>query len=203
MTNYTMVCTPVTSTQAETASPLMTELSDEQLIARICKHDRAAFSCFLSRHLDAIHAYLYRLTGSRADADDLAQDTFLRVWRKANTFKPGRATVGTWLHRIAHNLCIDEFRKQRPGADVALDELVDPAAEPTSDYGHRDDLARLNVAMMELPESQRSALTLCQIQGFSNQDAADIMGIGVRALESLLARARRRLKRELSEQTHE
>jgi RNA polymerase sigma-70 factor (ECF subfamily) len=209
VTSYAMVCVPDTNAPTDTTKAPRAELSDEQLMARIRKRDQAAFSCLLNRHLNAIHAYLFRLTGSRTDADDLSQDTFLRVWRKAASFKPGRAKLTTWLHRIAHNLFVDEYRRQLRAqppnhavdTDPALDEIADPRADHASLSEHREQLADLNRALMALPEGQRSALTLCQIQGFSNLEAADIMAVSVRALESLLARARRRLKNELSEHT--
>jgi RNA polymerase sigma-70 factor (ECF subfamily) len=192
---------PRTTGRGKTTGATVSALSDEQLMARICRHDQEAFTCLLSRHLTPIHAYLFRLTGSRADADDLSQETFLRVWRRAASFKPGRVKLATWLHRIAHNLWVDLYRKQRRGVEVALDEVAEPVAEQPYGPAHGETLAHLNTALMALPESQRSALALCQIRGFSNQDAANIMGVGVRALESLLARARKRLKNELSEHT--
>jgi len=194
-----MACGPDTSTPADTTADSVAELSDDRLIARVAERDQEAFAGLLGRHLDAIHGYLYRLTGSQADADDLSQETFLRVWQKASTFKQGRVKLSTWLHRIAHNLCVDEFRKRRPIGEVEPDQLA--ASNPGQETGLalQQSTAQLKAALQGLPESQRSALVLCQLQGFSNQEAAEILGIGVRALESLLARARRRLKNELCE----
>jgi RNA polymerase sigma-70 factor (ECF subfamily) len=193
-----MACVPDTDGTAETSDRTVGELSDEQLISRIRRRDQAAFACYLGRHLDTVHGYLYRLTGSRADADDLSQDTFLRVWRKAATYKPGRVKPSTWLHRIAHNLCVDQFRK-RARASTETYATADESAPPPADLEARQAIERLNTAMHDLPESQRSALLLCQVQGFSNLEAASILGISVRALESLLARARRTLKAELAD----
>ncbi len=197
-----MVCVPDTTTaKTDNAGPAAARLSDERLIARIRKHDQEAFSCLLHRHLNAVHGYLFRLTGSRADADDLAQETFLRVWQKAATFKPGRVKLATWLHRIAHNLCIDEFRKQRKRADVVLEDIADTTADQATRHARSETLEHLNKELMALPEAQRCALALCPIQGFSNSQAADILGVSVSALESLLARGRRQLKKKLSEHT--
>lgn len=203
MTSYATACVPDTTETVESSQRSPRERSDEQLMARVCKHDQEAFTCLLGRHLNAVHAYLYRLTGSRADADDLSQETFLRVWQKASTFKPGRVKLSTWLFRIAHNLCIDQFRKRLPSDDVELDEIADPAADQASELLNRRKLERLNIALQGLPEAQRSAIVLCQVQGFSNLEAAEILGVGVRALESLLARARRRLKKQLPESPDE
>lgn len=163
----------------------------------IAGQDQAAFSHLLTRHLDSVHRYLYRLAGSAADADDLAQETFLRVWLNAHTYQAGRVAVTTWLHRIAHNVCVDELRRRR--SKTSFEE----AAEPTSDERNPDQanerLKLLHAALSSLPEAQRSALVLSRIQGFSNQDAARIMNISVHALESLLARARRKLRVRLAE----
>ncbi|MCZ6710706.1 MAG: sigma-70 family RNA polymerase sigma factor [Gammaproteobacteria bacterium] len=201
--SYATACAPGTPRQVEAIHSRLSELSDDGLMARIRHHDQEAFACLLARHLNPVHAYLYRLTGSRADADDLSQDTFLRVWRKAASFKPGRVKLTTWLHRVAHNLCVDDFRKRRTHAVVSLDEppagFEEEAVHPAIQDADCENLELVNIALMRLPESQRSALVLCQIQGFSNHEGAEILGISVSALESLLARARRRLKNELPE----
>ena len=196
-----MVCVPDTTERVELTNPALSELSDEMLIARICKRDHTAFTDLLGRHLNSVHGYLLRLSGSRVDADDMSQETFLRVWQKASTFRPGRVKLTTWLHRIAHNVCVDEFRKHRNDVGVDPDELADGAVDQFSRRAQDETLEHLNRALTALPEGQRSALVLCQIQGFSNLEAATILNVSVRALESLLARARRRLKKELSEHT--
>lgn len=178
-------------------------MTDEQLIARVSGQDKEAFARLLTRHLDELHRYALRLSGSAADADDLAQETFVRVWLKARSYKPGTVKVTTWIHRIAHNLWIDEFRKRRRTANAAFEHMPDPAPGQDTLQADREDLARLQLALNGLPERQRSAIVLCQIQGFSNQEAATIINVSVRALESLLARARRSLKHQLSENDHD
>jgi RNA polymerase sigma-70 factor (ECF subfamily) len=170
-------------------------LADAELVARISHHDREAFTCLLNRHVDAMHRYVYRLTGSPHDAEELTQETFLRVWQKASSYKSNQGKVSTWLYRIAHNLCIDGFRKRTPDlADEPLETVVDPRANTETELDHERQLAQLQSALNALPQTQRSALVLCQVQGFSNADAAKILNISVHALESLLARARRSLR---------
>lgn len=156
--------------------------------------DADAFAVLLSRHLDAIHGYLYRMTRSRADAEDLAQETFLKVWDKARTYQPGRVKVSTWLHTIAHNLCIDSFRRHREIPTDTIGEEADDLADPARRTMDGERLRLLEAAIAGLPVNQRSAVLLCQIQGFSNAEAAGILGVNPRALESLLARARRTLR---------
>jgi RNA polymerase sigma-70 factor (ECF subfamily) len=172
---------------------------DAALMAAIAEGDHDAFDVLVRRHLDSIHGYLYRLTGSPTDAEDLAQDTFIRVWQKAGSYQPGRAKLTTWLHTIAHRRTMDVFRKRRelPFPDGL--ELPDPEADPSADYEAGENRLRLAKALSALPEGQRAAILLCQMQGFSNAQAAEILGLQVRALESLLARARRALRERLNE----
>ena len=160
--------------------------------------DQQAYTRLLDRHLNRVHAYVFRMTGNRADAEDIAQETFLRVWHRARTFKPGRVRFTTWLHRVAHNLCVDAFRKQRVTVDTELDAMADgaPAADELSAVEERRKAVHAGIAA--LPERQRSALVLCQLQGRSNREAAEIIGVSVDALESLIARARRTLKTRLA-----
>ena len=160
--------------------------------------DQQAYTRLLDRHLNGIHAYVFRMTGNRADAEDIAQETFLRVWHRARTFKPGRVRVTTWLHRIAHNLCVDAFRKRRETVDMELDMMASdtPAQDEASLAEERRRAVHAGIAA--LPERQRSALVLCQLQGRSNREAAQILDVSVDALESLIARARRTLKARLA-----
>lgn len=166
-------------------------------MARVKNRDREAFAVLVDRHLDSIHMFNYRLTRSAEDAQDLAQETFLRVWTKANTWKPGRVKFGTWLHRIAHNLCIDLHRRKRDVDDVDVETLDGDG--PALDQGPANERLRgaLDRALGDLPERQRTALLLCHRRNMSNREAAEVLEISVDALESLLSRARRTLKATL------
>ena len=179
------------------------EESDETLMQRVQARDEEAYTRLLDRHLQAIHAYVYRMCQNRADADDLAQETFLRIWHKAATWKPGTVRFTTWLHRIAHNQCIDAFRRRRIDVDpdTQLDEL--PSQTSGADIEVETRRKAVRSAVAALPERQRTALALCHFQGWSNKDAAEVLEVSVDALESLLARARRTLKTELIEYREE
>ncbi len=167
-------------------------------MARVVEKDRAAFSILLNRHLSSIHAFIYRMTRNEADTDDMAQETFLRVWKNARTWRSGEVKFTTWIHRIARNACIDAFRKKRDTESIDLEALSDPMGD--IDRQAQTELANaLTDALGELPERQRTAIVLCHHQGFSNKEAADTLGVTVDALESLLARARRTLRRSLTE----
>ena len=169
------------------------ERSDEELMAQVVNGDRDAFASLVGRHLDAIHAFNRRLLGNAEDAADLSQETFLRLWRRAETWQPGRVKFATWLHRIARNLCIDALRRRRE--TEALDvEMPADGAGPDAAPARERLQAALGRALAALPERQRTALALCHRQGMSNREAAEVLGVGVDALESLLARARRTLR---------
>lgn len=180
----------------------MAQADDDELVALVQQHDQAAFEHLVNRHLASVHRYLVRLTGSGADADELSQETFLRLWERAGSYRPGTVKLGTWLHRIAHNLAVDELRRRRPaGGEDEAETAADGAAGPESLATSRETGERLQAAIGTLPASQRAALLLCQVQGFSNRDAAAILGVTVRSLESLVARARRTLRGALLETT--
>lgn len=168
-------------------------------MSRVQHRDRDAFAVLVSRHLDGIHAFNYRMTRNEEDAADLAQETFLRVWSSAATWRPHRVKFTTWLHRIARNLCIDAHRRHREAHEVDDNLAADDGAAP-EDAPNTSRLRRaLDQAITDLPERQRTALVLCHRDGMTNRDAAAVLAVSVDALESLLARARRTLRLKLGE----
>lgn len=168
--------------------------SDEELLRQVRAGDRAAFAGLMRRHLNPLHAYLARMSASRSDAEDLAQETFLRIWQKAHTYHQRRGKVSTWIYRIAHNLCIDLSRKRSELSDAAAVEATSQPGGQFELQAAREALSRLETALTQLPENQRAAVLLCQVRGFSNAEAAEIMQLKLPALESLLARGRRNLR---------
>ena len=166
-------------------------------MARVKAQDRDAFAVLVERHLATIHAFNYRLTRDAEDAADLAQETFLRVWSKAATYKPNRVKFTTWLHRIAHNLCIDQHRRRRPVDDVDVDTLDGGEADIDRMPANERLRRAVDRALADLPERQRTALLLCHRRNMSNREAAEVLGISVDALESLISRARRTLRTTL------
>lgn len=167
------------------------------LIERTQRGDADAFQILLHRYLPVIQNYAARMLGNSADAADIAQEVFIRFWQKSESFDNNRAKLSTWLHQIAHNLCIDHFRRNARFA--SSDELPEEAMEDQKDETHQ----HIKAAIAQLPERQRSALLFCHYQGLSNKQAAEILEVSVDALESLLARARKSLRNYLSEQDHE
>jgi RNA polymerase sigma-70 factor, ECF subfamily len=166
-------------------------------MAQVQRRDQGAFTRLLDRHLAGLQKFLLRLTGNAADADEVAQEAFLRIWSHARRWQADRVKFTTWLYRIARNLAIDRHRKHRESTADDLAMIADdaPDAGQVIDSQRREQLMRAAVA--QLPERQRSALVLCHFDGLSNQDAAAILEVSVDALESLLSRARRSLRTTL------
>lgn len=178
------------------------DASDQEaaLIARVQSGDGAAFQLLLQQNLPVIHQYANRMLGNPAEAADIAQEVFIRFWQKSATFDPSRAKLSTWLHQIAHNLCMDFFRKH--SRLTGLDELDEPLSQPLeTELGRQQKNEHMKILISKLPERQRSALILCHYQGLSNKQAAKILAVSIDALESLLSRARRTLKHNLREQS--
>ncbi len=171
--------------------------SDDPLLRRIATNDEAAFRMLVSRHIDRSFALALRILGNRADAEDVVQDTFLKVWLHRGRWQEGHAKFSTWLYRVVTNRCID-FTRQPRGEDVdELPHLADrqPDAVTSIHRGEVNDL--LEVAMKRLPDQQRVAVVLSYHENLSNSEIAEVMGTSVSAVESLLKRGRQQLRKLL------
>lgn len=170
------------------------------LVAAVAGGDETAFRQLLARHGAAISRFTRRMLANADDADDLAQEVFLRLWTEAHRYRPEAARLSTWLHRIAHNLCVDWRRKHARviAAGDALPEDGD-AADPAAAMAGEARARRVRESVAALPARQRDALLLTHYQGLANRDVAAILGVSVDALESLLARARRQLRAAMEE----
>ena len=173
---------------------------DGELVRRVGEGDAHAVEALVARKLPRMTALAVRLLGDRGEAEDVVQEVFVRVWRSASAWRPGAAKFDTWMHRVAFNLCTDRLRKRR---EVRLPEewdAADPApnADLAMEAQARSDA--VGEALAALAPRQREAVVLTYYQELPNRDAAALMGIGVDALESLLARGRRALKARLEEE---
>lgn len=177
---------------------MLHEHSDEELMVLVAQGHRLAFDQLVRRHLPRAHAVACRICGSASDAEDIAQEAFTRIWLRAATWRADKAKFVSWFFRILTNVAIDRARQRKDSSSaVALDTIPDEA--PTADVmvANRQTVRRVQAAVAALPERQRIVLTLCYFEGFSNQQAAEILGLHIKALEGLLVRARRTLKDEL------
>jgi len=172
------------------------QITDEQLLVLIAEGDKQAFSLLMKRYLPAVINFSMRYFPQRSDAEDIAQETFTRLWCKAPVWQDKGVSVKAWLFRVAYNQSIDQLRKLKPEYLADYDEnIIDEAAFIERIMNIEYDLAIQKIALNALPERQRTAITLCAIKGFSNSEAAVVLGVSVDALESLLARGRRKLKK--------
>ena len=172
--------------------------SDDSLLARIADGDRDAWAIVVNRHLPPVTRYATYVLHDSARAEDVAQETFLRLMKKAGSWdRGGSATLRTWLFRVALNLCIDQKRARRVEPLDAAGDVADPLDQTVLD--RRIDLSQnVRVALGNLPERQQAAIALVHYEGFSGNEAADALDISVEALESLLARGRRSLREQLA-----
>jgi RNA polymerase sigma-70 factor (ECF subfamily) len=181
---------------------MTTDPSDDALMRRAGNGDRVAFADLVERHLPRAGAIAGRMVASRADADDIVQEAFLRCWQKAPTWRPvdsaaATAQFTTWLHRIVVNLCID---RKRRGSPVPLDHAPDVAADgpdALETLARAETSQHMAAAVARLPARQRAALVLCYYEDMTNIEAAAVLELSVGAIESLLVRARRTLRKTL------
>ncbi|WP_296817248.1 RNA polymerase sigma factor [Brevundimonas sp.] len=170
---------------------------DEDLVRRAGRGDAAAAQALVARKLPRVLSLAFRMLGDREAAEDVAQEAMLRAWRQAPRWTPGAARFDTWLHRVAMNLCYDRLRRWRETPTDTPPEGVDPAPAADQWLMSAETSARVQAALLTLPERQREALVLCHFQELSNGEAASLMNVSVDALESLLSRARRGLRARL------
>jgi RNA polymerase sigma-70 factor (ECF subfamily) len=171
----------------------------------ISTDDATAFRATVEPYRRALEVHCYRMLGSVHDAEDAVQEALLRAWRSLDRFE-GRAAVGTWLYRIATNVCLDELERRprraepvvEPYPDERLDEAVVPLADPAARYAAREgmELAFLT-AIQWLPGRQRAVLVLRDVLGWSAAETADLLGTSTAAANSALQRARATIDAEL------
>lgn len=173
---------------------------EEALLRLYANGDSLAARELSRRFLPRMLAYARRMLGDADEAEDVAQEAMLRLWRIAPDWRSGEAQVSTWLWRVVANLCTDRLRRRR---GVALEAVPEPEDDTPSVYStmvNADRAAALETALADLPERQRQAVVLRHLEGLSNPEIAEIMGIGVEAVESLTARGKRALAARLAGQ---
>jgi len=174
-------------------------LTDEQLILRVGQDDLAAFECLVRRHQISALRTARRFLGDEHEAEDLAQDAFLQIYRQAHRFNPDVASFKTWFFTILANLCRNAIKKRRLVYYEELPEGALEAGDPDSALALSEQRRALARAIFNLPTNQRLAFILCHYEGFSYAEAARSLGLSVKAVESLLVRAKRSLREQLSE----
>ncbi|MEJ5217670.1 RNA polymerase sigma factor [Cognatishimia sp. D5M38] len=174
------------------------DVSDDALLVLYANGDASAARALTLRLTPKVFGHAFRVLGDRAEAEDVAQEALIRLWKQATDWRQGEAKVTTWLYRVVANLCTDRLRKGRGVALDAIPEPEDDAESPAEAMQQKSRQAALQEALMELPDRQRQAVLLRHIEGMSNPEIAQIMDIGVEAVESLTARGKRALAKILA-----
>jgi len=167
---------------------------DRELLDRLAAGDEVAFRGLVERHVDRAYAIALRIVGSAADAEDVVQDTMLKVWTHRGRWQHGRAKFSTWLYRVVSNRCIDLRRKPRTENVDAVPEVADTQLDASSVIERNEVGHLLEAAMQRLPEQQRVAVILSYHENMSNGEIAEVMESTVAAVESLLKRGRQQLR---------
>ncbi|QDL99154.1 RNA polymerase sigma factor [Rhodopseudomonas palustris] len=167
---------------------------DDELLDRLANDDEGAFRRLVERHIDRAFSVALRILGNRDDAEDVVQDTMLKVWTRRGQWEHGRAKFSTWLYRVVTNRCIDLHRQPRTDNVEAVPEPADTQPDAVSTIQRDEVTILLERAMQQLPEQQRIAVILSYHENMSNREIADVMETTVSAVESLLKRGRQQLR---------
>lgn len=178
------------------------EDSDEALLGRIKNGDKLAFSLLLRRHNERFYRLAWRMCGNNEDAEDIIQNAFLKLWHKPQLFDSHKgAKFTTWFYRIVVNMSLDQKKKaNRLQYADDVDQYEDTTATATETLFNNQRQAQLEAAIQNLPDRQKIALNLCFYEELSNAEAAEIMNVKIKALESLLMRAKQKIKDTLKTQ---
>jgi RNA polymerase sigma-70 factor (ECF subfamily) len=173
---------------------------DAELLARFSKGDRAAALALTSRLAPVVFAQAFRMLGDRAEAEDVTQESLLRLWKAAPGWDATRAKITTWLYRVTSNLCIDRLRKSNRNSGDEVPEVADETPGIDRKLQATARAQALQHALQTLPDRQRQAMILRHIEDLSNPEISDIMEISVEAVESLVSRGKRALASTLAPQ---
>lgn len=172
--------------------PDYSEVSDEKLLARLRDGDAKAFDALVIRHTSKFYGLAWKTCPDKDEAEDIVQEAFLKLWQNPQLFDPDKgAKFTTWFYRVVVNLAFDRAKKKRPvSGEEILNFVEDQSAQPHIEIIDQEQQEYLEQAIQSLPERQKTAINLCFGEGLSNKEAAEIMDIGIKALESLLMRAK-------------
>ena len=184
-------------------TPATKAAADAQLIARAQRGDEEAFTALFEAHKRRVYSLCLRMTGNTAEAEDLAQEAFLQLYRKISTFR-GESAFSTWLHRLAVNVVLMHLRKKGL-QQISLDESDTSQDEPVKrDYGSDDrrligsvDRIGLQKAIADLPPGYRTVFVLHDVEGYEHNEIAEIMNCSVGNSKSQLHKARMKLRDRL------
>lgn len=175
--------------------------ADETLLCRVAAGDAAAFRQLTARHAARVLALARRMLDDQAQAEDMVQEVFVRLWQHAAQWQAGRAQLATWLHRVTVNRCLNHLQRVRSRTVALDDEALAATAAPDSvedDASAAERQRLVRAAVAQLPARQRAAVALLYTAGASVAEASAALDLSVKATESLLVRARRSLRARLA-----
>jgi len=182
------------------------KLSDVELVALIVKGDHDAFAEIVAKHTDRFLTLAFRTLHNKDDAEDVVQAAFIKLWQKPQSWNSDKSQFTTWFYRVIINACHDYYRKQKRNIDIdeqVFDRILEPIdSEQITLEQHQFDCQRkrlLEIAISKLPASQKDALNLVVYSELPQKQAAEIMNISLKALESLLVRAKRSMAKTVAE----
>ena len=174
------------------------ERDDNELLSLIQNGSSQAFSTLVERHTQRFYRLAYRYLQSREAAEDVVQDAFIKLWENPALWQPEKnSKFTTWFYRIVVNLCLDSRKRKTPAPLDDGMQLIDEREPMDETMIRAQEQKMLEKEIAALPERQRTALNLCFDEGLTNQDAAEIMGLNLKALQSLIMRAKTTLKARL------
>lgn len=172
--------------------------TDAQLLAAHVEGDPHAFGELFRRHRDRLWAVALRTAGSPEDAADALQDAMIAAFRRAGSFR-GEAAVTTWLHRIVVNACLDQHRRRKSRPTTTWIETLHEREHDRDDVANRELQIELERALTELPEDQRAAIVLVDVEGYSVDEAAQILECPSGTIKSRCSRGRAKLAKRLEQ----
>ena len=177
--------------------------SDDELMQRIQRNEEEAFAILVRRYTTAIHSFVYRMCGNQHDAEDFTQETFLRLWRRADRWSPQTSKFSTWVHQIARNVVVDAHRRETAAKRQSGGFVSETTEDIVGGLETNNRVKEMHLALKTLPERQRTALVLCQVQGWKQDEAAIVLSTSVNGVQALINRARRALRLRLNASVEE
>ena len=185
-----------------TCSDAQNACDDAQLLQRYAAGEAQAAEHLTRRTAPIVFRHAVRMLANQADAEDVTQDVMIKLWKAAARFDTKNAKLTTWLYRVTANLCIDHLRKRQNHSDE-MSQIPDESPSVISQMQSQARANALQMGLMSLPERQRQAVILRHIEDLSQSQIAHIMETSEEAVESLLSRAKKGLKKALYQKQQE
>jgi RNA polymerase sigma-70 factor, ECF subfamily len=181
-------------------------MENEDLLKKLRTGDKSAFDNLVSLYANKVINTCYRFLLDKEDAEDISQEVFIEIFQSIKSFR-GDSKLSTWIYRIAVTKSLDEIRKRNRkkriisvGKMLHLDDVAEWIAGgsmPDKSMQEKEKMDEIRQALNTLPDNQRVAFTLCKIDGYSNTEIAEMMNTTIEAVESLVSRAKKKIRKEL------